>query len=502
MQEIWTASSSEIPWNAQSPLVVDEIGRVEAVGPSVEKQRRGLQGTVEESDGQTARPTTRDRARQETAEFLRARQACAVSGSANPMDLVSLGSREGDESAKPKEFFNWEKPGHSKSEYRYFSAVREKRLVQQDKADRHTAEDPEMGKTEFLGKRGTSVLSIIPERDVCFFHEDDNDQSAYPCPSPLIDRGGDDLEELVLPCQVWFDAEAPEAFECDGSEDTTATTKQHLRTLARSEVQIESPRESSVNSKFLNTSVGTQKVEGEFAVRNVTKPTDATGQPADEGREARPSEADGLVWSVKSAERIMRLLRSKRSFSELKDQKGEYVTPCDEHLCEQESGQARQMDRGEIEVEEERRVRAMRVPVLPTDKEKDESEIMHMTTRSQCETEDSHKCSPKDSLVPRVTTDRRSSAHGVCTDPVLIQKIHSAVEAYQVPVQSVACWKTLLRVGLVKCCSSEMLGLPFGCSSTRQGSDETRQRWQRSVRSICISRIAQVRVLWKTLTRQ
>ena len=26
----------------------------------------------------------------------------------------------------------------------------------------------------------------------------------------------------------------------------------------------------------------------------------------------------------------------------------------------------------------------------PTDKEKDESEIMHMTIRSQCETEDSH----------------------------------------------------------------------------------------------------------------
>ena len=42
------------------------------------------------------------------------------------------------------------------------------------------------------------------ERDVSLFHEDDNDQSAYPCPSPLIDRGGDDLEDLmVLPCQVW-----------------------------------------------------------------------------------------------------------------------------------------------------------------------------------------------------------------------------------------------------------------------------------------------------------
>ena len=46
MQEIWTASSGEIPWNAPSPLVVDEVSRVEAVGPSVEKQRKGLQGTV------------------------------------------------------------------------------------------------------------------------------------------------------------------------------------------------------------------------------------------------------------------------------------------------------------------------------------------------------------------------------------------------------------------------------------------------------------------------
>ena len=240
---------------------------------------------------------------------------------------------------------------------------------------------------------------------------------------------------MVLPCQAWFDAEAPKAFECDGL-DTTATTEQHLRTLARSEVRIESPGEISVNSKFLNTSVGTQKVEGEFAVRNVTKPTDAAGQPTDEGREVRPSEADELVWSMTSAERIMRLLRSKRSFSELRDQTSEYVTQCYERLCEQESSQTRQMDRGEIEVEEERRVRAKRVPAFPTDKEKDESEIMHMPSRSQCETEDSHQCSPKESLVPRMTTDRRSFAHDVCADSVSIQKIHSAVEACQVPHES------------------------------------------------------------------
>ena len=79
--------------------------------------------------------------------------------------------------------------------------------------------------------------------------------------------------------------------------------------------------EISANSKFLHT----QKVEGKFAGRNVTNLTDAAGQLTDEGRDARPSEADGLAWSVKAAERIMRLLGRKRSSSE-------YVTPCDEQL--------------------------------------------------------------------------------------------------------------------------------------------------------------------------
>ena len=116
---------------------------------------------------------------------------------------------------------------------------------------------------------------------------------------------------------MWFDTEAPEALERDNL-DTIATTVQHLRTLARSEVRIESPREISVSSVVFGASVGTQKVEGEFAVRNVTKQTDAAGQLTDEGRETRPSEVDGPVRSVESTERIVSLLRSKRSFSEWK----------------------------------------------------------------------------------------------------------------------------------------------------------------------------------------
>ena len=184
--------------------------------------------------------------------------------------------------------------------------MREKRLVRQDRADRHTGEDPGMGKTE---------------RDVCLFHEDDNDQSACPCPSPLINRSSADLEDLmVLPCQVWYDTEAPEAFERDGFvHDRRDRAAFDNVSPIRGSNRV-TKRDISANSKFLNMSVGTQKDEGEFAVRNVTKLKDDAGQLTDEGREALPSEADGPVRSVESAERIMRLLRSKRSFSELKDQ--------------------------------------------------------------------------------------------------------------------------------------------------------------------------------------
>ena len=68
-----------------------------------------------------------------------------MSGTTNPTDLVQSGRRKGDESAKPKEYFSLGKPGHSKGEYTNFSAVREKRPVQQDRADRHTCEDPRDG---------------------------------------------------------------------------------------------------------------------------------------------------------------------------------------------------------------------------------------------------------------------------------------------------------------------------------------------------------------------
>ena len=132
------------------------------------------------------------------------------------------------------------------------------------------------------------------------------------------------------------------------------------------------------------------------------------GQQAVKVRKTRLNHVDGFVRGVKSAGRIERLLRNKRSFGELWIQKGECAIPCDQQLCsfptlsEQESGQSRQMDRGEIEVEEERRVRMRHTLVLPTVSEKHEGKSTHVPSRSQCKTEDSHKHLETESSLPRV----------------------------------------------------------------------------------------------------
>ena len=114
------------------------------------------------------------------------------------------------------------------------------------------------------------------------------------------------------------------------------------------------------------------------------------------------------------------------------------------------------MDRGEIDVEEERRVRTKRMPVLLTDREKHENESAHVANRSQCKTEDSFKRLVIGSSLPRVAMDRGFVACGTDADlvmnTVLIQKLHSVAEAHQVSHEApephaVNCtrWKTLMR---------------------------------------------------------
>ena len=184
----------------------------------------------------------------------------------------------------------------------------------------------------FLEEEGQDVLSPASEQDACLLHEDDSDQSVYSCPSPA-NGGGDDLENMAAspPLQVWFDTEVLEAHESDNS-DAVATTEQHSKTAFRSDVKTEPPEEVPNSSEFF-TSIDAQKVESEFAARNVTELIVDDGQQADEGRKTRLNDVDGLVRGVKSAGRIEILLRPKHSFSELWIQKGECRVPCDKQLC-------------------------------------------------------------------------------------------------------------------------------------------------------------------------
>ena len=125
MQEIWTASSGEIPWNAPGPLVVDEISRAEAVGPSVEKQRKGIARISRATRSLTGSQQDRRRGivlvRKWPSSSEQDRHVRCLE-TRTPQTWCCRAVEKGDESAKPKEYFSWKKPGHSKGEYRYFSA--------------------------------------------------------------------------------------------------------------------------------------------------------------------------------------------------------------------------------------------------------------------------------------------------------------------------------------------------------------------------------------------
>ena len=85
------------------------------------------------------------------------------------------------------------------------------------------------------------------------------------------------------------------------------------------------------------------------------------------------------ISATKSARKVENLLGDKRRFIELRKQEGVYVIPCEEQSSnlfaqvEQDSSQGRQMDRGEVDVEEERQAIVKSAPVLPTDKVRERS---------------------------------------------------------------------------------------------------------------------------------
>ena len=151
---------------------------------------------------------------------------------------------------------------------------------------------------------------------------------------------------------------------------------------------------------------------------------------------------------MKSARKIEKLLGDKRGFVELRKQKGVYVIPCEEQssnlfpLVGQEPKQGTQMDRGEVEVEEERQAR-VKVRQSSRQTKREEHEVTHATFRSWCEacvagraTEDSHKRSATEPSVPLVAMDYgflgRDTDVELATILVLIQRPHGAVGACQV----------------------------------------------------------------------
>ena len=93
------------------------------------------------------------------------------------------------------------------------------------------------------------------------------------------------------------------------------------------------------------------------------------------------------------------------------------------------------MDRGEIEVEEERRARAKHMPVLPTDSEKRERKSTHVASRGQCKTEDSRNRLEIKSSLPRVGMERgflaRSTDADLVMSTMLIQNPRNVVETHQ-----------------------------------------------------------------------
>ena len=175
-------------------------------------------------------------------------------------------------------------------------------------------------------------------------------------------------------------------------------------------------------------------------MRNVTKPIVASGQVTDKGQGVWLSGNGGYVLDMRPAQKVERLLGDKSSFIELKKQKGVNVITCEDpssslfSLVEMETKQPSQVNKSDVEVEEDRPARVKCAPVLSTEKDR---------FRSWCEarvagraTETSHKRSTNESSVPLVAMDYgflgRDTDADLATILKLAQRPHGAVGACQV----------------------------------------------------------------------
>ena len=141
----------------------------------------------------------------------------------------------------------------------------------------------------------------------------------------MTDENGDSPEVLMsLSHHVLFDTGAarsvcPSTFRPDVPVEPSEEVPLH---------QADGTRVAHYGSKFLKMGVGTQRIEGRFDVRNVTKPIVAAGQVTDAGQGVWLSGDGGYILDVMSAKRVERLLGNRKGFVELRKQRGVYVIPC------------------------------------------------------------------------------------------------------------------------------------------------------------------------------
>ena len=133
--------------------------------------------------------------------------------------------------------------------------------------------DPETGKRK-PAEKGTGAVNPAPGLDACLLYDDDSDQDAYLFPLPMVDESNDSPEDLMaLSRQVLFDtgtarSVCPTTFRPDVPIEPSEEIPLH---------QADGARVAHLGAKFLIIGVGTQKFEGRFDVRNVTKPIVAAG---------------------------------------------------------------------------------------------------------------------------------------------------------------------------------------------------------------------------------
>ena len=123
-------------------------------------------------------------------------------------------------------------------------------------------------------------MNPAPGLDTCLLYEDDSDQDAYLFPLPMVDKSNDGPEDLMA-------LSRPTTFRPDVPIEPAEEIPLH---------QEDGTRAAHFGSKFFSMGFGTQKIEGRFDARNVTKPIFAAGSSSTAAH--RPCRQDLAIHEV------------------------------------------------------------------------------------------------------------------------------------------------------------------------------------------------------------